>query len=180
MWPHRVILAVNITWYTNYLNSSLEINNTRYKPTNHHNSWNSFNFILHSDNCRIKFKGIVFFSWYIQHCMNLIIQLPAMGCSRHIGQGVTSWPKTRYNWVKTVLNLYHDSWKLDGSQHFMQNFPLLIIYMYQIYKDTYNQFYGIPVYQNIRVHRVYGVVTIILHNKLVTKTQNTSELIICD
>lgn len=54
------------------------------------------------------------------------------------------------------------------------------MYMYQIYKDTYNQFYGIPVYQNIRVHRVYGVVTIILHNKLVTKTQNTSELIICD
>lgn len=58
----------------------------------------------------------------------------------------------------------------------MQNFPLLIIYMYQIYKDTYNQFYGIPVYQNIRVHGVYGVVTIILHNKLVTKTQNTSEI----
>lgn len=126
MWPHRVILAVNNTWYTNYLNSSLKINNTRYKPTNYHNSWNSFNFILHSDNCRIKFKGIVFFSWYILHCINLITQLPAMGCSRHIGQGVTSWPKTRYNWVKTVLNLYHDSWKLDGSQHFMQNFPLLI------------------------------------------------------
>lgn len=61
------------------------------------------------------------------------------------------------------------------TQHFMQNFPLLIryMYMYLIYKDTYNQFYSIPVYQNIRVDRVYRVVAIILHDKLVTKTQDT-------